>query len=473
MERSVKSANSVIMPTTWSGEMKALLTLGVPMALTQFVHFFIHTIDVLMIGKLGPEDLAAATLGLVVYFALWMLGLGPVVAVSPLVSQALGADLTDRKDARRSVRMALWAVFALTPIVLILLLFTDPVMRALGQDPILSKKASQYVLMLAIGWPFALGIIGLRNFLAAIGKTRVPFIIAVVTTALNAGLNYLFIYGKFGFPRWELVGAGLASTLSYIICFIMFMVYIAKQEEARKFRLFERFWKPDWVRFREVIKLGWPISLTSFFEGMLFNACALVVGVIGVLELAAYQIALNVASLAFMIPMGLSMAGAIRMGLATGAQNYPAQRRAASTTLVASVVIMALLALIVMVFGSQISHLYLKPEDEGTREVTRLVILFLPLVAAFMVFDAYQVGANQLLRGQKDVRWPMVLTGISFWVIGFPFALITALKTPLGVNGVWYGMLLSLICAAVFLGSRLSYLLGKQGLPQQAKPTHN
>ena len=459
MERAAKTSNKITMPSTWSGEMRALLALGIPMAATQFVHFFIHTIDVLMIGKLGPEDLAAATLGTVVYFALWMLGLGPVVAISPLVSQALGAVISDRKDARRSVRMALWAVFAIAPFVILLLLFTAPVMRALGQDPVLSEKAARYVLMLAFGWPFALGVIGLRNFLAAIGKTRVPFVIAVLTTALNAALNYLFIYGKFGFPRWELVGAGLASTLSYILCFLMFMVYIVRQEEARKFRLFERFWKADWDRFREVIKLGWPISLTSFFEGMLFNACALVVGVIGVLQLAAYQIALNVASLAFMIPMGLSMAGAIRMGLATGAQNYQAQKRAASTTLIASVCAMAFIALIVLIFGPEITHLYLKAEDTDTREVTRLVILFLPLVAAFMVFDAYQVGANQLLRGLKDVRWPMVLTAISYWVIGFPFALFTALKTPLGVNGVWYGMLIGLISAALFLGSRLYYLL--------------
>jgi len=238
----------------------------------------------------------------------------------------------------------------MTPFVFALLMFTAPIMRALGQDPLLATKAAQYVLILAIGWPFALAVMALRNFLAAIGKTRIPFLIVVLTTALNAGLNYLFIYGNFGFPQWGLAGAGVASSLSFFLSFVIFGIYISCDKEAKKFKLFERFWKSDWGRFREVIKLGWPISITSFFEGMLFNASALLMGVLGVLELAAYQIALNVASLAFMFPMGLSMAGAVRIGLATGAQNSAAQVRAASTTLTACVLGMGVIALMVLMF---------------------------------------------------------------------------------------------------------------------------
>ncbi len=459
MSRQITAPEKVNLPIRWGGEMRALLALGIPMALTQFVQYFVYTIDVLMIGKLGPQDLAAASLGSVVYFALWMIGSGPVIAVSPLVSQALGADMNDRKDARRSVRMALWVIFMMTPFVFALLMFTAPIMRALGQDPLLATKAAQYVLILAIGWPFALAVMALRNFLAAIGKTRIPFLIVVLTTALNAGLNYLFIYGNFGFPQWGLAGAGVASSLSFFLSFVIFGIYISCDKEAKKFKLFERFWKSDWGRFREVIKLGWPISITSFFEGMLFNASALLMGVLGVLELAAYQIALNVASLAFMFPMGLSMAGAVRIGLATGAQNSAAQVRAASTTLTACVLGMGVIALMVLMFRSQISNFFLTPTTADNQIVINLVTHFLPLAAAFMLFDAAQVATNQLLRGLKDVRWPMALTGISYWIIGFPVAAVLAFKTPLAADGIWYGLNVGLMAASVLLGLRLWILL--------------
>lgn len=452
---NIDAPHTADLPHSWTGEMRALLALGLPMAAAQLAQFFIVTIDVLMIGRLGPEALAAASLGGVVYYFLWMVGSGPAMAVSPMVSQALGADTTNRKEARRSVRMALWAIFGLTPLVVIMTLLTEPLAIFFGQDAEISRQAAAYVFALSVGWPFAIGIMALRNFLAAIGKTTFPLLLVILTTALNAGLNYILIFGHFGAPRLELVGAGIASSLSYIISFGGFMLYISRNAEAREFDVFKNILRSDWVRLKEVIALGWPMSVTTIFEGMLFNAAVLIMGVIGVLEMAAYQVSLNVVSLAFMLPWGLSMAGAVRIGLARGAQNKPAEKRAALTTIGAGAIGMTGLAIIVAVFPRQIASIYLNISDPNNRAVIDLIAVFLPLASLFMVVDAVQVSANQLLRGLKDVKWPMVLTGVSYWVIGFPVAFILATHTDLGANGVWYGLTSGLSAACLLLGSRL------------------
>lgn len=449
------SPQKAVLPNTWLGEMRALLWLGIPMAAAQFIQFFVYFIDTVMIGRISPEDVAAAGLGSVIYFAFWMLGSGPVMAVSPLVSQAMGANQNDTRDARRSVRMVIWVIFMMTPLIVIMLSFTEELLLAFGQDPAVSAKAGKYVMALAIGLPFAMATMALRNFLAALEKTLIPLILVAIGTAVNGALNYIFIFGNFGAPRLELVGAGIASSLAYIFSFFTFVLYIRVDRRANSFQIFRNFWKPDWARLKEVVMLGWPMSLTTVFEGMLFNAAIIVMGLIGVLEAAAYQIALNVAALAFMLPWGMSMAGAVRIGLAEGAGNKPATRRAASTTLIASIFAIMILAIPVALFPEFTASLYLNLENPENADVIALVVGFLPIATAFMLFDSVQVAANQLLRGLKDVNWPMLFTGISYWVVGFPLAYYLALKTEVGANGVWYGLLIALAVASILLGGRL------------------
>jgi len=450
------------MPEKWTGELSALLTLGIPMALTQLAGFAIYTIDVLMIGRLSPEDLAAASLGTVLYFLFYMIGIGPVMAVTPLASQALGANKREVYDVRISVRMALWTIAIMTPIVVWVVSFAEPISIAFGQDPELSKKAGAYVFVLCFGWPFAMAIMALRNFLAAIGKTRVPLILAIITTIINALLNYVLIFGLYGFPRLELVGAGVASSIATAIGFAMFVAYIYWDKDSKRFHILRNFWKPHWYRLKEIINLGWPISITTVFEGMLFNACVFLMGILGVMQVAAYQIALNVAALAFMLPWGLSMAGGVRIGLARGAGNRPAVKRAALTTMFAAIVGIMLFAIPIAISPNFVAGLYMEIEAPKNREVVALVATFLPIAAAFMFFDATQVAANQLLRGLKDVRWAMVLAGISFWGVGFPVAYYLGLKTSVGALGIWYGLLASLIAASILLGARLWILVWRK-----------
>lgn len=439
-------------------EFAALMKLGLPMAATQLVQFSVMTVDVLMIGRLGPEPLAASSLGVVIYFAAWLIGFGPAMAVSPLVSQALGAKADDHDDVRISIRMALWAIAMMTPAIFLGFAFTEQIALALGQPAVLSSMAGPYVLALAPGWAFAMGTIILRNFLASIGKTSAPLIIVIGTTLMNAFLNWLLIYGHWGFPRLDLVGAGIASSIVNIGGFVALALYVRSNARAKEFNVFREFFSPHWARFREVVRLGWPIGVTIAFEGMLFNACVFLMGRIGVNEVAAYQVALNVASIAFMGPLGLSMAGSVRVGLAAGAGDRPRVRRAAALTIAIAIAAIMLVAVPVMLAPEFVAGLYLNREDPANAAVIALVSKFLIIAAAFMLFDATQVACAQALRGLKDVRWPMAITGVSYWAIGFPVAAWLGLGTDIGAVGVWWGLLTSLFAAASMLAARL-YLL--------------
>ena len=449
------TSSKTILPETWFGEMRALLTIGIPMALAQLVQFSPYVADTLMIGRIGPAEIAAAAIGSVLYFLLWMIASGPIAAVTPLVSQALGRDKTERRDVRRTVRMSVWACFLMFPIVVALLLLTEPIMIFAGQDPEVAALAQAYVLVLAPGLPFTLAVMSLRNFLATIERTIAPFFLVASSALVNIILNWVLIFGNLGAPEMGLIGAGIASSIACIYSFFAFVIYIKWESRAREFDLFSNLWRPDWERMGELLKLGWPISVTVTFEGMLFNAGVLIAGAVGVIEQGGFQIALNVASLAFMMPYGLSMAGAVRIGLARGAQNNPAERRAATTTILASTLAIVAFALPVAFAPEWVASFYFNMESAETRPVFDYVVIFLPIAASFMFFDAVQVAANQLLRGLADVTWPMIITGISYWAIGFPVAYFTALHTDIGAKGIWYGLTAGLIAAFIGLGIRL------------------
>jgi len=451
MQNDVQTPQKYEMPETFGGEVKALLILGMPMALAQFIQFSIYTVDTIMLGRVGPEAIAAAGLGSVVYFLLWMVGAGPVMAVSPLVSQAIGADQSDRRDARKTVRMAIWVIFFMTPFLVVLLFFIEPLLMLI--KPELAKPSAHYMMALAAGWPFALGIWALRNFLVAIEKTTVPLILVSITVFINAGLNALLIFGLWGFPRLELVGAGIASSISYIISFFMFAAYCYWDKDAREFQIFENFFRPHWARLKEVVRLGWPISMTTIFEGMLFNACVFLMAFIGTHELAAYQVAMNAAAMAFMLPFGFAMGGSVRVGLAAGANNQAAIR-----PIFIAIILIMMFAALINFAPEFVADIYLSASSEKNDTVRGFVLSFLPIAAAFMLFDATQVAANQLLRGLKDVTVPMWMTGISYWVIGFPIAWYLGLHTDKGANGIWYGLLAGLVSASILLGGRFYWM---------------
>lgn len=465
------------MPQTIRGELKALLALGLPMSLTQVIQYSVFVADTMMIGRIGKEAVAAASLGTLLVFLIWMIAAGPVNAVTPMASQALGRDRRAHVDVRRSVRMALWAVALLCVPLFILIAFTEPILLTLGQDAEVARMASRYAWVVAPGLPLALGVMVLRNFLAAIDETIQPMIVVSLTVVLNIALNAVLIFGLMGAPALGLIGAGIASSLSYAVCFVLFIVMIRRHARAREFDVFQNIHKFDRERFVEVVRLSVPISLTTLFEGLLFNVAIILMGWIGVAEQAAYHVGLNVAAMAFMVPWGFAMGGAVRIGLAEGARDMPARTRAAITTLTVSMALMALIALFVATQGGFIADLYFGFDSAEQDAVVRaLVISFLPIAAGFMIVDAAQVTCNQLLRGLKDVNWPMFITGISYWLIGFPLCYFLAFHTPLGAIGVWFGLSAGLFAAFIGLGIRLWQQLKvpphRPDVPDHPEPVH-
>jgi MATE family multidrug resistance protein len=241
----------------------------------------------------------------------------------------------------------------------------------------------------------------------------------------------------------------------------MFLYYISKDKRTHKFQIFQNFFSIKFNELKEILRLGGPISITTLFEGMLFNVAIIIMGLIGVMEAAAYQVTLNIASLAFMLPYGMSMAGAVRIGLAAGARDIESAKRAASTTVIACICAIMIIAIPVALFPEITASLFLDLKKEVNSNVINLVIGFIPIATGFMLFDSIQVAANQLLRGLKDVNWPMLMTGISYWLFGFPIAYFLALKTDVGPNGVWYGLMAGLALASILLSGRLLSKLNK------------
>ena len=456
------------MPQTWAGETRALLALGLPMSATQVIQYAVYVADTMMLGRVSTEAVAAGALGSLLIFLAWMVAAGPVNAVTPMASQALGRDENAYLDVRRSVRMSLWVIALICVPLFALLILTEPLLVFFGQDAEVARMAGQYAWAVAPGLPFALAIQALRNFLAALDETVWPMVLVSITVVLNIALNFLLIFGMFGFPELGLIGAGIASSLSYAACFALFVVLIARHKRARHFDVFRNMLSFDRERFGEVVRLSIPISATTLFEGMLFNAALLVIGLIGVAEQAAYQVGLNVIAMAFMVPWGFAMGGAVRVGLAEGAGDIGARWRAAGATMIISVGLMAALALFTAFQGELIGDLYFgfepEPDDAAVRA---LVLLFLPVAAWFMVIDAAQVAANQLLRGLKDVDVPVYITGVSYWLIGFPLCWYLAFHTPLGAVGVWWGLAAGLLAAFTGLGIRLVQQLRRPPNPPQ------
>lgn len=453
-----RPARAAVSLAPWFAEARALIALGAPLALTQLAQMAMPTTDLLMIGTLGEEPLAVIALANTVYVFIWLLGLGPAAAMSPVIAHIVGAHPSDRARTRNSLRMGLWAVFLLTPLLGAVLVFSEAILLALGQSPALAAQAAPYTQLLALSLPFSLGFNVLRNFATALGHARAPLFIVGAAAFLNAFLAYTFIFGHFGVPRLELVGAALATTLSQIFMFGVMAAIATFGRDFRSFRIWRRLFRPDWPRLNEILRLGLSMGLTLILEVALFLSATLVIGFFGASAVAAHQIAMNVPSLTFMVPLGLAMAATVRVGRAAGAGDSEGVRRAGFTAIFVAMAFMLVSSLLIASFPRAITGLYIDVDDPANARATELAVQFLYVAAAFQVFDGIQVMAAFALRGLKDTHIPMWLAGISYWLVGFPLAVAFAFVWGLEGFGVWLGLATSLAAAALLMTIRFIYL---------------
>jgi MATE family multidrug resistance protein len=273
----------------------------------------------------------------------------------------------------------------------------------------------------------------------------------------NAAGDYTLIFGHFGLPRLGLIGAGIASACSYAFGFLAMVCVVRLIPDLAKFRIFRRFRRPHFKKLFEVFRLGMPIGLTMIFEAMLFNAATLIMGTFGTASVAAHQIALNVPSITFMVPLGIGMAATVRVGLAAGAGDGEALRRAGYSALLMAAGFMTLTGILLWLFPGEIASLYFADYARNADVIT-LAVVFLRVAAAFQIFDGLQVVGAMSLRGLKDAHMPMWIAGLSYWLGGFPVCLWLAFAWHMQGLGIWIGLASGLFFAAALMCGRFWFL---------------
>jgi MATE family multidrug resistance protein len=438
----------------WRDEIRATLALSWPMVLTNLAQTAMTTTDVMMIGRLGPDTLAAATLGLNLYFGQLILGLGLLYAAAPMMATELGRRSNSIRDVRRTVRQGLWlAIFSVIPIWL-LLWNGEAILVAMGQEPELAKTAGVYLRWLQ--WailPFY-GYIVLRSFISALERPGWALAIMFVAVAFNALGNWCLVFGNFGFPAMGIGGSGLATTLSSMLMFLGLGVVVSVEKRFRRWHLFGRFWRADWPRFKAMVRLGAPIAGILAFEVTIFNAAAFLMGLINAASLAAHAIAIQIASVTFMVPLGLNQAVTVRVGLAYGAGSKDCISRAGWAAYTIGVSFMALMALVMILWPRVLISAFIDLDNPANATVIGLAVTFLSFAALFQVFDGAQAVASGMLRGLHDTKVPMILAAIGYWGVGLPLGVLLAFHFGFGGNGIWIGLSTGLAVVAVFLLAR-------------------
>lgn len=438
----------------WRAETRAMLLLAWPMILTNLGQTAMTATDVMMMGRLGAEALAAGTLGANLYFSPMIFGLGLVLAVAPMIAFELGRKAHSVRDVRRTVRQGLWMAVVVTVPIWLLLWHAEAILVAMGQDPSLSAEAGRYVR--AMQWstlPFYWFIV-LRSFIQALERPGWALIIVFATVVFNVFANWCLMFGNLGFPALELVGAGIATTLSNILMFAGMVAAVSLDRRFRRYVLLGRIWRADWPRFRELLRLGLPIAGIMAFEVTIFNAAALLMGLIDAVSLAAHAIAIQVASLSFMVPMGISQAATVRVGRAYGAGNREGVRRAGWSAFVIGVGFMACMATLMVTAPRLLIMAFIDIGDPANAAVVDLAVTFLAMAALFQIVDGAQAVGSGMLRGLKDTTVPMIYAAIGYWGVGMSLGAALAFLTDLRGIGIWIGLSSGLAVVAVLLMSR-------------------
>jgi MATE family multidrug resistance protein len=302
-------------------------------------------------------------------------------------------------------------------------------------------------------FPF-LGLVVLRSFLSAKGRTIWALYVSLLGVIANAVLNYGLVLGKFGFPQMGVVGAGIGSSLVNLAMFLVMVGIVTRHKDFRRYHLFGRFWRADWPRYRALVRLGLPIGLTMGFEASVFSAAVFLMGLISTESVAAHAVALQIASLTFMVPLGLAQATTVRVGLGHGRRDPVMIGRAGWTGFALGVGFMSLTALVIGLFPAVWVGLFVDPTAEGGPAVAHLAISFLMIAAIFQIVDGAQVMGAAMLRGLHDTRVPMVYAGIGYWGIGIGVGAFLAFRAGLDGLGIWIGLATGLAVVSLLMAWR-------------------
>lgn len=435
----------------WKAEGIETLRLAGPLALANLLQMAIYSIDVIFIARLGADELAASSLAVSVFgLIIWSLS-GLTGAVAPIMAAELGARGPALRPVRRSVRMALWLSAGCSLVAMGLCLFAEELMLLAGQQPRSAVLAGEYtdLLLFSIIPMIAAGV--LRNFVSTLGRPIFATAITALGIVANALGNYAFVFGNWGAPALGLQGAAVATIITTLAMLAAYVVAIRLDPRLHRYHVFGFFWRPDWARLAELVRIGTPIALTIVAEAGIFAAAPFLLGLLGADQLAAHAIALQIVATMFQVPFGVSQAATIRVGYFFGAQDSEGIRRAGAVAIAMGGGFMLMTALLLLFAPYYLLAIYIDPWNPDEPRVVAYALSFLAVGAAFQLFDGLQVVAAGALRGLKDTRVPMWIAIFSYWVPGMGVAVVLGFYTPLEGLGVWMGLATGLVCAAALL----------------------
>jgi MATE family multidrug resistance protein len=437
----------------WREELRSSLALAWPLILANLTQQAIQATDVLLMGRLGSNQLAGATLALNLTFTFNLLMLGLITASSPMMATALGQRSNAVRDVRRTFRAGLWLMVAFLPFYWLLLWHIGAIMRAFGEPELLARQGQTF--LRAYMWCAAPWLLFqlLRNFVSALERPRVVLWLSLAGIAINAVLSWSLIFGHLGMPALGLAGGGLGSTLTWIIICGALIGAVLADRRFRRFHLFGNWWRFDGQRTLAMVRLGWPIGATMALEMGVFALAAYFMGWIGAPAVAAHAVALQIAALTFMVPLGLGQSATVRVGLALGRGDEPGIARSGWTAWLLGVGFMGVMALGMWIFPRPLVVLFLN-DVPANAAVIALAASFLRVAAAFQLVDGAQVIGAGMLRGLHDTKWPLMFALLGYWVIGLGIGSWLAFAADWQGLGIWVGLASGLAAVAVLILGR-------------------
>lgn len=441
---------------------KRLLQLAIPLVLTQAGQMIVQLVDNAMVGRVGTTELAAASLANSIYIMIMIIGLGIFLGITPLIGHALGAKDGDKVAAimKNGVVLAALLIVLLTTVSWLL----SYLMPYMNQPEEVWVMAIPYYRILSISLiPFLIFML-LKQIGEGMGNTLLAMIATIVSNILNVGLNYLLIFGKFGFPELGLVGAGYATLISRIVMPILIYVGFKKAKEINRYFKLLPFERVSWSGIRELFVVGLPIAGQLAIEVSLFVFGAIMMGWMGDVPLAAHQVAMGLASFTFMVANGIAMATTIRVSYQLGRKDFSNMEKVAYSSVHMVLTYMLFCGIGFLLLRYQLPRLF-SPDKEVISQAASLLMV----AAIFQLFDGLQVICLGILRGIADVKVPMLIAGLSYLGIGLPTSYLCAFTFRMGPVGIWYGFVVGLATTGVLLAIRIRKNIRKiEGLTKDA-----
>jgi len=439
------------MNTTKKGKISHFFTLLLPILVTQVTLFSMSFFDTIMSGNSSPQDLAGVAIGVSIWAPISTGLTGILVAITTLVANLNGAK-EDNKIAPL-VMQALYLAGFLAIFIIIVGMFTiQPILHHMNLEPKVHRVALHFIFALSFGiLPLFLYTV-LRQFIDGLGKTRTTMIITIVSVPINVILNYFLIFGKAGLPRLGGVGSGVASAITYWIIFGLATYIVQTKEPFKSFRIFKNFVAVSIATWKSILKLGVPIGLSIFFEVSVFAVVTLLLSEFDTETIAAHTVAMNFASMLYMVPLSISMALTIAVGYEVGAKQFQNAKEYSKIGLVMALLIASFFGIIIYFFRYDVAGLY--TNDSSVQSLAGGFLIFAIL---FQLFDAFAAPIQGALRGYKDVNVTLLMMILAYWIIALPVGYVLK-NTELGAKGYWIGLIVGLSVSAITLTYRLIQL---------------